>query len=774
MRILHGKLALVLFLTVATSAARPANAAPEPSNVEDIVAALDKLDAWLGVEANGDRWRKYLHADELRAEIALGAQADPAKVARALQRFRGDAKGLNLAPFESVRIALAAWLSALKQQYQGDLPKLAWAARGDHVPLSTADFDKVRNDLRTKARAADQALATNAAAVAGWKKYLAWDLLVPHLGETLKVDRQSLADLDEVLRRLHTNEPGLERPQFVALANAIQRYRGLITWAAAAKNHDTRPDYNQRVEFMSKQLQRHLERPTTETEWQVARSLGVIEALDQSPELVQAVRKRLAQPNILGAASVQFITRMPSRPIDTVRPVRDCILGTAIFGSAHTVGNVRYELHESYDTIDLAVHLEGTAYSRTRGFNGPVRINANSRTGFWAMKRLSLSDDQFTSTAGVASADTDTHINSIQKTGGKLFHRLIEKIAWKRASQQKGQSERIAARHAEQRVLGEFDETLAAELAKSRGRYELELRAPLVRRGISPEYLRMSSSPTGVFGETVFAARRQLGASGPAPKMAPGHDLALQIHESAVNNYLPLALASARIAQQTADKPAEIKGHVPLWLKGMSLATPKLASAAAAGAEIVGEVQERVEELVPGGEAPAPAPPPFKPYSITLNSEAPVSVDFDDGKIAIRIRAAELTSEDSAYKNWDFIVTYKITKQDNHIVLKRVGDIEVFPTGFDPAWDTQLTGQQAAFRNTLAGSMNARAKAGQSFPAEIPIEPVRLSRFGVLVLQELVADDGWLTVGWALPPPGSLSVAPIASGPANSVIIKKQ
>ena len=47
--------------------------------------------------------------------------------------------------------------------------------------------------------------------------------------------------------------------------------------------------------------------------------------------------------------------------------------------------------------------------------------------------------------------------------------------------------------------------------------------------------------------------------------------------------------------------------------------------------------------------------------------------------------------------------------------------------------------------------MNARANAGQSFPKEIPIEPVRLSRFGVLVLRELVADDGWLTVGWGLP-----------------------
>jgi hypothetical protein len=124
--------------------------------------------------------------------------------------------------------------------------------------------------------------------------------------------------------------------------------------------------------------------------------------------------------------------------------------------------------------------------------------------------------------------------------------------------------------------------------------------------------------------------------------------------------------------------------------------------------------------------------------------------------ITIRVRAAQLASEDAEYDNWDFIVRYRITADGDRILLKREGDIEVFPTGFDPAWDKQLTAQQSGFRSTLAKNMNARARAGQSFPAEIPIQPVRLSRFGALVLQELVADDGWLTLGWVLPEEGKV------------------
>jgi hypothetical protein len=275
----------------------------------------------------------------------------------------------------------------------------------------------------------------------------------------------------------------------------------------------------------------------------------------------------------------------------------------------------------------------------------------------------------------------------------------------------------------------------------------------------------MSSGAWGVGVQTLFATHSQLGAPGPPPQMMPGHDLAVQIHESAVNNYLPLALASARISQEKAEVPPALKGNVPNWLKLMSVKSPKLAAAASAGVEMVGEAQERVQQAI--GAEPNVTPPPFKPYSITLNGEAPASVHFDDGKIEIRVRASQLQSEDSDYKNWDFIVTYQITQEGNRILLKRVGEIEPFPSNFDLQWPRQLNAEETGFRSVLKKNMNARANAGQSFPKEIPIEPIRFSRFGVLVLQELVADNGWLTVGWGLPSLGAPSAPEPTLAPAK-------
>ena len=744
----------------------PANGAVTPQAPADgagrIAAALDELDAWLGPK--GERWQQYLDIPTLRSELAKGSQADPAVVTRSLQRFRGEAKGLELAPFQKVRTAIGEWRAELKRGYGDDLTKLARASRGDHAPISMAEFAKVRTALREKATALASALGSNTALSKTWKSYLKWDLLERHLADDFEVDRASLAELDDVLRRFRANQPGLELPVFQATAKAIARYRALASWASAAKLRDSRPDYERLINGIAAELERHVERPTTETAWKIGRVLGVIDGLGQSPDLAQAIRRRYAQANISAGVSNHFVQRMPDRPLDSMRDVRDCILGVRQIGTARVTGNVRYELMPSDDSVMLAVHIDTLARSQTRGYKGPAVVRASGTTTISGMKYLTLNDASFTSTAGVAHADTRSTIHSINKKGGGFGSRLVTKIGWKRAGETKRASERIAADHAEERLLKEFDSIVARDLGDVRKRYEDKIRAPLIRRGVSPEHLRMSSAPTGVAIEATFATRQQLGANAPPPEMMLGHDLHVQVHESAVNNYLPLALASARIAQETADVPPGLTGDVPNWVKALSLGRPNLAAAASAGMEMVDEAKERIESAVDddadgvkaASKGEEPLAPAFKPYSITLNDEAPATVQFDDGLITIRVRAAQLVSEDAEYEDWDFIVRYRITPDGDRILLKREGDIEVFPTGFDPAWDQRLTAQQSGFRSTLAKNMNARAKAGQSFPEEIPIEPVRLSRFGVLVLRELVADDGWLTVGWSLPEAGKV------------------
>jgi hypothetical protein len=717
------------------------------TSTADVAAAFDKLDAWLGVGPNGDRWRAYLQSDPLRGELLKGPNADPAVVLRTLRQLRGDANGLELAPFRAAADSLSRWLTELRRPLTANLADYARAAGADHVPVTRVQFARVQQELRAAAQALDTALAADPAQAAAWKTYLLWPTLEPHLAPDYQPTTASIDELDDVLRRFRANEAGLELPVFQRVASALTKYQALAPWAITTR--DSRVAYRQYLDGLARLLERHAERPTIETSRLVARGLAVIDPLGQSADFVTAMRAAYAHPNVYGAVSANFVMRAPNRPIDRVTPVRDCILGTSIFGSAHAIGNVQYNLIPSDDTVELAIYLTGEANSRTTGRNGPVQIRSTGVTNYWASKRISLSDDAFVAGPTTAGAHLDSTIHSIRKTGGALGRRLIEKIAWNRAREQQPQAERISAGHTRERVVREFEETVARDLAAVRAQYEDRIRRPLSRRGVSPEYLRMQSGPNGVSIETLFGTRSQLGAPGERPAPMPGHDMLVQIHESAINNYLPLALASARIAQETAENPPKLEGNVPNWLKALSVARPNLAAAASAGVERVVEAQERIADVV--GAEPEVKPPPFKPYSITLNGEAPASVHFDDNRVIIRVRASELSSEDSAYQNWDFVITYAIMQEGDRILLRREGEIEAFPTNFDPDWPRQLNAEETGFRSVLKKNMNARAAAGQSFPKEIPIEPVRLSRFGVLVLRELIADDGWLTVGWGLP-----------------------
>lgn len=716
-----------------------------------LTTALDELDRWIGDGPNGDRWRKHLDTRQLRDQVAEGSNADPAVVARVLQRYRSGTPGLEKGRFVSVRDALADWLDALQQQFTGDLSKLAWASRGDHQPFSDEQLKSLRGELRNSAQSLEQTLlGYGPEFAANWKRYLHWEQLEPQLADEAKIDRSTLADLGRALKRFRMNKPGLEQPVFTRVAKAIERFRAIAPWAVAAKVRDPRQDYDRLITGLGAQLQRHQQSATSETAWKIGRVLDLIVQMQQSPQLVRAFREKYVRTNLLAEISQSFIDRVAQRPVDNTQCVEDCILGTSIRGTANTVGSISISSIPSPSEIQLDVQLTGHILSSTRGYHKPVRILSTSNTDFVATKRVLISDDAFMAIPSTATADTRSTIHSIRKTGGNFGHQLIEKIAWKKACESKRLAEQTASRHAENRIEAQFDTQLAEMLTESRQKYEQQFRAPLVRRDAYPEHLRMASGARGVRIETAFATGGQFAADSSPPPIADGCDLTLRIHQSAVNNFIPLIMAGVAIRQETEDQPPKLTGDLPPWMTKLSLGKKSADSPDAGAGANENQNQAETSDDAADGEKYE-----FQPWSITLNNEQPVSATFDDGQLALRMRASRLTSDGSEYQNWDFIVTYGVEQQGNEILLRRRGRIEVFPTGFDPRWDKKMSSKKAGFRSTLAKNMNARAERGESFPAEIPIQaihlPGNLNVPGELVLRQLQCDNGWLALGWALP-----------------------
>ena len=115
------------------------------------------------------------------------------------------------------------------------------------------------------------------------------------------------------------------------------------------------------------------------------------------------------------------------RPFSATRPA----------GRPTPLGRITVDSVPSGDTIQLALHFEGVSNSRTSSYRKPVCIWNTGETDFQADANLTFSKDDFQSSGASATADTETTIRSISKTGGNVGRKLVEKIAWKKACQLK-------------------------------------------------------------------------------------------------------------------------------------------------------------------------------------------------------------------------------------------------------------------------------------------------------------------------------------------------
>ena len=734
-----------------------------PDDTASLEAALNDLDQWIGDKANGDKWRKFLLSAELRKEIQCGREADPAKVSRALQQYRSGAKGLNKRRFVAVRGELQTWLDRLKNQHAADLPQLVWAVRVDHVPLSDERFKLIRDDLRISANELERTLGVGTQFALNWKAYLKWELLQSHLEGDANITGQSLKELDQVLKRFRMNQPGLENPAFIRVAVAIERYRELALWNALAKRRDTRPRYATYLKELQKQLTRQLEKPTVETSRQVGKVLGIMHHLGHSPQLVQTIRTQFNHPNVLADISESAINRLVGRPVSETRPVRDLILGARVYGSAHTRGQLSLHTLPAVDHVDVELRVAGQIQTNTLSFKKSVCVSSCGFTDYAATKRLTISDERFVVMPPVTSAWTSNRILSIRKTGGRFGHRLVERIARKQVAQKKPQTERIASKKAKKQVSEKLDKQVVQALHESRNKYVEKFRWPLERIGMFPAHLNMSSGNAQVRVQATLASQKQVTTAQHPPGKRSSNDITVQLHESAVNNFAPSLLAGIGLRQEKESDQAKLEGDVPSWLMKLAQEERNKPSIAPGNIPELTSPQNATDDKSDVGDTKSQ----FKPWSVRLNAEHPVSISFNDQRATIRVRFAELRTvepdedNDTVMRNWDLLVTYQMIQDGNLVILRREGDIEALPSGFDPEWfddprwDDKLSGRQVSLRKNLEKNINKRADQGTAFPREITIPALHLSRHNgteqSFVLEQLDCDNGWLTIGYRVP-----------------------
>lgn len=617
----------------------------------------------------------------------------------------------------AVAVCAASFWTFDRSAVAEDVASLARQARDKFAAISEDQLADARADLVKAARNLERFVGRGKNGQR-WLDYLHWS----ELKEALSADgKPELQKLVVVYRELNTNQPGLELKPFRRVSDALQHYIDL-----AAASGMTGEDYAKQVEALQHDLEAYQANPAAPLDLTIGQRLDFVTSLGQSPELVKAIREQYGQPNVFVTVSSSLLKAKVDKPIDRDEVVPDCILGVNVQSDTHTVGEVSASTVPSDDCAVLELTTSGHIDAKNRGTKGPAVIRSSSETDYTATKRIEFSDHTFAEMPTKVDAKLTTDIHSVSKKGGGFGSRFVSKIGWQKAQESKGQANRIATDHTEVRIRIRVDDEASDSISKARQRYDDEYRDPLVRVGGLPDHIQFSSSDDAIDLEIAQAGRGQLGANDAPPALPGSCDAALRIHQTAINNYAAVVLGGATAAETEPGEKAKFDVALPKWMD---------------------RVLENREETY----TDATDSEPFKPWSITLRRNRPLTVAFADGKVTLTMHLARLTSGEDSFTRWDVTGVFTPELKDGGVVLHRDGDLDVLPTGFDPS-KGQLSSRQVALRSNLTKVLNERSAQGRGFSKTIEIEEWKptgeFEKVGPLALETFNSSDGWLTLAW--------------------------
>ena len=516
--------------------------------------------------------------------------------------------------------------------------------------------------------------------------------------------------LKKAYSALAASHRGLELACFIDLRLAIEKYMNL---RLATDSPEVKAAYDKLMTGFPEMLKEYVTNPTSNPNAPLPQVVTWLDKFDQAPELLAKLRADFAKPNFYASASKRLIAPGIDDEVNEPVDFYDTILKTRVHSQGTMLGETTLGLVPSDACAPsgavLEVQLAGTSTTQNRGRRGPVRIYSDSTTQITATKLITIDADGLSTTPANAQIDTLTHIRSICTDNGC---KLIENIAWKKARQSKRQAEAIASRRAERRVSRQVDEKADSTIAKANVDYRKQFKLPLLHRKLFPAKLDFSTTTDRLKIVALQHGLAQFAAWSDPPEVDEVQtDASVRIHESVINNSTWTFLSGRTFAEE--------------------------------------EFLSLVADLS-GGEVPEQFQPDKdqEPWAVTFAKENPIRVTFHDDQIRIEIHATSFTKGDTEYTAMNIAATYKIEPKNGEFVLTRLGDLEVFPPGFESE-QRKLSVREQTLRKLLQKRFGKIFEPKWTARDAVPL-PERWKAAGSLHLNRWNAEGGWMTLTWKL------------------------
>ncbi|MEZ6040012.1 MAG: hypothetical protein R3C20_05870 [Planctomycetaceae bacterium] len=217
--------------------------------------------------------------------------------------------------------------------------------------------------------------------------------------------------------------------------------------------------------------------------------------------------------------------------------IADCIMGAWVTGSQVTSVNVTADIIPSSNSAAFRIQADGNTRSDTIARKDPATVRTLGNHFFHTAKPVYFNGHDVY--GGPGSIDVNVNSQTVavntKYDGIPLIGGIIRNIARKEVAKSKGQSEALTRDRLRDEALPKFETEVDNQLAELNDTLHKTL-SSLERKGVAPESIsaRSSSNQIAVSSRTMNVNR--VGGSTQPPMLLSSSGLALQVHETALNN----------------------------------------------------------------------------------------------------------------------------------------------------------------------------------------------------------------------------------------------
>ncbi len=575
----------------------------------------------------------------------------------------------------------------------------------------------LRNRLRKEVDRFDVSLSRHPdrADAVLWKESLRLDQLRRSLRQSGDFRSDAITETFQVL-----SVPGSDyvEDRFTPLTRLLRQY---LTLEIASKNETFEEDYVAFCKgiptfaeaFLSGDHPEYAPTYTDTVNWLT----DLEEIVPSAGRIANLLKGAFRYSNLHFQVSSDFLAQAFQRSIDESFEINDCILDTTVRGRGTAKGETLAVFFPNENHAEIRLSLTTQMRSDTLGFNGPIRVSSVSGGTVSGEKTIFLSEEVFRTTPARAWANVSSRTTGIGANGGPIVSSILQKVAAKQISKRKPSYDAEARRVAARRLSGRLNQETDREIGQLFARYQKEFREPLLKSGLFVDRWKFQTTSRELKWTSTVRSGSQPCATENPPELPGDSDMAVRVHQSALNNAAQTRLAGRRIV-------------IDEFLHDMKEKYPKIM-----------EKFQRDEE-----ENPLTA--------ITFAEKSPITFLFKDGIASLIIHIDKFEQEEQEHPGLDITLKYRLkteTVEENgttttKIVFEKAETPIVFPPGFDPNSGARIAGRNLAIRNLVIRRLERQLKS------RFELSPTELGEQwegkGLLIPQNGSAENGWFAMSW--------------------------